>query len=192
MCRRILTRAHSTGKKRLKRSEPLLLELWIVMLSLFVLFFQCGHSWAFWRAARHDPTRVVSAKTNIHFCVQSNSENRPHTLADSTCTTVRNNTNAACQFADAYTGDCGTVCAPNARASTSLQASCTAGTLQNSQGFGVVWGTNAAGIHLPDGSATVVFPRLSRDAASIYLERQRDPPASSIRFRRFLFNSSKL
>jgi len=57
----------STGKKRLKRSEPLLLEFWIVILSLFVLFFQCGHSWAFWRAAKHDPTRVVSTtkQTNV-------------------------------------------------------------------------------------------------------------------------------
>jgi len=118
VCKRILTWGHSTGQKRLKRSEPLLLELWIVILPLFVLFFQCGHLWAFWRTARHDPTRVVSAKTNIHFGVQSNSENRPHTLADSTCTAVRNNTNTACQFAAAYTDDCDAMCAPNALAST--------------------------------------------------------------------------
>ena len=117
MCQRILTRAHSTGKKRLKRSEPLLLKLCIVILSLFVLFFQCGHSWAFWRAARHDPTRVVSATKQTYIFVFSPTQRivltHAHILADSTCTAVRNNTNAACQFAATYKDDCGTMCAPN-------------------------------------------------------------------------------
>ena len=81
---------------------------------------------------------------------------------------MRNNTNAACQFEAAYTDDCGTMCAPNTLASTSLPASGAAGTLQNFQGFGAVWGTNAAGIHLPDGGAADVPPRLSRAATSIY------------------------
>mmetsp|Transcript_66386 Transcript_66386/g.107691 ORF Transcript_66386/g.107691 Transcript_66386/m.107691 type:complete len:146 (+) Transcript_66386:513-950(+) len=83
---------------QLKRILPLLLVLWIVILSRFVLFFQCRHSRAFRCAARHDTTRVVS-----------------------------------------------------------------------------------------DGGDAVVSTRLSRAAASIYLERRRDPPASSFRFRRFLF-----
>jgi len=61
---RILTLPESTGKKRLKRIEPLLLVFWIVLLSLFFLFFQCGYSWAFRRAAR-----PYCEKTNIHFCV---------------------------------------------------------------------------------------------------------------------------
>ena len=49
-----------------------------------------------------------------------------------------------------------------------------------SQGCWADLGTNAAGMHLPDGGATVVSPRLSRAAASIYLEC-RDPLASSVR-----------
>ena len=49
-----------------------------------------------------------------------------------------------------------------------MPASGAAGTLQNSQGFGAVWGTNAAGNHLQDGGATAVPPRLSRAAAFTY------------------------
>ena len=79
-----------------------------------------------------------------------------HALSESSCKAVQTNTNAVCQFAAAYTADCGTTCALNACASTSLRASGAAGTLQNSQGFRAVSGTNADGIHLPDGGADVV------------------------------------
>ena len=174
----------------MKRIVPLLLVLWIVMLSLFVQTLECGHSWAFGRAARHDPTRVVSVTKQTSIFVFSQMDNfltHAHALSESSCTAVQKNTNAACQFAAAYTADCGTTCALNACASTSLRASGAAGTLQNSQGFRAVSGTNADGIHLPDGGADVVASRLSRAAASIYLECRCDPPASSIRFRRFLF-----
>ena len=70
--------------------------------------------------------------------------------------------------------------------STSLATLGAAGTLQNFLGFRAVSGTNDAEMLLPDGGDAVVSTRLSRAAASIYLERRRDPPASSIRFRRFL------
>ena len=35
-------------------------------------------------------------------------------------------------------------------------------------------------MHLPDGGGTEVAPRLSRAAASIYLERRRDPPSEIV------------
>jgi hypothetical protein len=86
-----------------------------------------------------------------------------------------------------HTADCGTTCAPNANASTSLPSSGAAGTLQNSQGVWADLGTNDAELHLLDGGDAVVSTRQSQAATSIYLERRRDPPASSFRFRRFLF-----
>jgi len=107
-----------------------------------------------------------------------------HTRAESSCTAVRKNITAACHFAAAYTADCGTPCAVNAY---ELKLASAAGTVYNSQGWWADWGTNAAGMHLPDGGAAVVSPRLLRAAASIYLECHRDPLASSVRFRRFLF-----
>ena len=71
--------------------------------------------------------------------------------------------------------------------STSLATSGAAGTLQNFQGFRAISGTNDAEMHLPDGGDAAVSTRLSRAAASIYLERRRDSLASSIGFRRLLF-----
>jgi len=69
----------------------------------------------------------------------------------------------------------------------SLATSGAAGTLQNFQGFRAVSGTNGTEMHLLDGGGAEVVPGLSRAAASIFSERRRDPPASSIRFRLFLF-----
>ena len=126
----------------------------------------------------------VRKQTNI-FVLQKMDPFLTHALTSRKLVHGCENTNAACYDAAANTSDCGTMCALNACASTSLAASGAAGTLKNSQGFGAVWGTNDAEMHLPDGGDAVVSTRLSRAAASIYLELRRDPPASSIRFRRF-------
>jgi len=99
-----------------------------------------------------------------------------HTLAESSCTAVRKNITAACHFAAAYTADCGTPCAVNAY---ELKLASAAGTVYNSQGWWADWGTNAAGMHLPDGGAAVVSPRLSRAATLVYLRQQSDRIAAS-------------
>ena len=91
-----------------------------------------------------------------------------HTPTETSCTAVRKSITSACHFAAAYIADCGTPCALN---SYELKLASAAGTVQNSQGCWADLGTNAAGIHLPDGGAAVVSPRLSRAAASFLLER---------------------
>ena len=91
------------------------------------------------------------------FAFQSNSEKthfltHAHTLSESSCTTVRKNTYAACHLAAAYTTDCGTTCPLNA---------CVKHKVAHFRRRRPA----------PDGGDAVVSTRLSRAAASIYLER---------------------
>ena len=101
-----------------------------------------------------------------------------HTLAESSCTAVRKNITAACHFAAAYTADCGTPCALNAHVSEARQRRRHGPEFPGLLGRSSL-GTNAAGIHLPDGGAAVVSPRLSRAATSVLLMRPSDRIAAS-------------